>query len=348
MKDILRWWKEYRTRKHARELYKHALKLARMHSDILDASSVKYIRALCEDLEQALWEQRPHLVAELTSKLEKSLAKSFPRTSDSGWRENIEVFLVAAIVAMAIRTFFVQPFKIPTGSMQPTLYGEVRAGQDSRNANIFGRIIDCAVFGKWPSTEGSKPAQDVLNFIAWIVAGKWPAEAQSKLCGDHIFVDRFTYHFCTPKRGDVVVFDTNDIYEGLVHNYDFNDKTLANKFYIKRLVAVGGDHVEIRTPHLLLDGKILDERIGFKRMYSGRDGYRGYEMPHLMPPYVTNAIPMLKETGYDVPKNMYLAFGDNSGNSYDGRYWGAFPRRALIGRALLVYWPFTKRFGLVE
>ena len=57
------------------------------------------------------------------AKLEEAAEKWIKPYPNAEWRENIEVFLVAIVVAMAIRTFFLQPFKIPTGSMEPTLYG---------------------------------------------------------------------------------------------------------------------------------------------------------------------------------------------------------------------------------
>jgi len=346
------WWRDYQARKRARHLLHNGRKLLRMHHDILDAQSVRYMRAVCDDLTQALWERRPHLVTELTDKLEKSLAKAFPQDNDSGWRENVEVFLVAAIVAMAIRSFFVQPFKIPTGSMQPTLYGLHEAQVEDRRASLVKRLTDCAILGQWPTDDRAKPAQGVMNFLGWLVTGRWPPEARSILRGDHIFVDRFTYHFREPQRGDVVVFDTNDIYKDLTTKFNFGEyekaqlyDKVANKFYIKRLVAIGGDRVQIEPPHVRVNDQILDSRVGFKRIYSCQDGYHGYVTPGAMPPPCYLGTP---SDVYQVPEKKYFVMGDNSRSSYDGRFWGAFPRRALIGRAFVVYWPFTKRFGFVE
>ena len=55
--------------------------------------------------------------------LDKECGKHAPPSPDAAWRENCEVFLVAIVVALAVRTYFLQPFTIPTGSMQPTLNG---------------------------------------------------------------------------------------------------------------------------------------------------------------------------------------------------------------------------------
>jgi signal peptidase I len=324
-------------RKHARELLKGTRKLLRMHRDILEDRHIRYLNGLCNDLRVAIYEDRPHLIIELSEKLDKTLAKVFPQGADASWRENVEVFLVAAIVAMAIRSFFIQPFKIPTGSMQPTLYGLYELRDYNRSAALPQRILDCVLLGKWPTSQQAKPAQSVFNFLTWIVLGKWPYGATCVMRGDHIFVDRFTYHFRRPQRGDVVVFETNDVYD--------LPESHRNKFYIKRLIGLGGDHVQIKPPHVLVNGDVLDSRKIFQRIYSCENGYNGYVIPESFPPakYIANQTDV-----YQVPEKQYFVMGDNSRSSLDGRFFGSFARKALIGRAILVYWPFTMRFGVVQ
>lgn len=297
-------------------------------------------------------EDRPHLIGEFSEELERGLAKAFPPVPGASVRENIEVFLVAAIVAMAIRSFFIQPFKIPTGSMQPTLFGLHEAQDEGRNSSLPNRIADCVILGKWPTNSQASTSNGLMNFISWIAIGRWPFGAISTLRGDHIFVDRFTYHFRKPQRGDVIVFETNDIYTELVSKFRFGEyereqlkDKVWNKFYIKRLVGIGGDRIQIAPPHLIVNGQILDTRVGFQRMYSGRDGYGGYVTPGPMPPPCYLGTPTDE---YLVPPKYYFVLGDNSRSSFDGRFWGGFPQRALIGRAVFVYWPFSRRFGLVE
>ena len=169
--------------------------------------------------------------------------------------------------------------------------------------------------------------------------GKWPVNGHCQSSGDHIFVDRFTYHFRKPNRGDVVVFETS-----FMHNRGFDPR---GGFYIKRLVALGGDHVEIAPPYLKIDGKILDDRLAFKRIYSMENDYHGYVLPE---PYGFPSAPKFLNTRQptnDVPVDQYLVFGDNTRSSLDGRYWGGVPHSSLVGRGLFVYWPFP-HFGLIE
>ncbi len=330
------WWRKYQARKRGRELLLGAQKLLRMHRDILEPRQVNGLKGLCADLSLALAENRPHLIVELSGKLEKELARAFPERSGSGWRENIEVLLVAAIVAMAIRSFFIQPFKIPTGSMQPTLYGLYPVENYNPRTPFPQRVADTLFLGKWPTDQHAPLLRGALNYLGWLIFGTWPGDGKCIMRGDHIFVDRFTYHFRRPQRGDVIVFETNEV-KDLPESY-------RNKFYIKRLIGIGGDKIQINPPHVLVNGSILDSRPAFRRIYSCQNGYNGYVIPDFPPAkYFRTPTDV-----YTVPPDEFFVLGDNSRSSLDGRFWGSFPRRSLIGRAIVVYWPFSERFGLIN
>ena len=144
-----------------------------------------------------------------------------------------------------------------------------------------------------------------------------------------------------PQRGEVIVFDTSDIAD--------IPEASRGKFYIKRLIGLGGDHIEIQPPHVLVNGDILDDRPAFQRIYSMKNDYHGYVLPNAGEFYGTRTTAInTRNPRYNVPDHHLFVLGDNSRSSLDGRFWGSLPAHALVGRAVIVYWPFTVRFGLVE
>jgi signal peptidase I len=348
------------------------------------------------------------------SALEKAANKWLKPYPFPGWRENFEMFLVALAVAMAIRTFWIQPFKIPTGSMQPTLFGVTSEpnyaaptwlGGDT-NANFaiptgwqrvkawFGgvsfvdvtadtngryngsRLWKVLIFnirqvfyigGKahtvwFPPDGGGAPLGDRAGLEQHYpdgrvaVANRYFRKGEKVIhmrvvSGDHLFVNRVKYNFTRPKRGDIVVFETHGI-QGLPQN----------QFYIKRLIGLGGETVQIgddrhviinrtnrlnaSTPHFEFVYSFDPNKPPHDSEYSGhvnsatarRYGfdYEGHDIAPLFPN---------QSATFHVPKGQLMVFGDNTMNSKDSRVWGSFDERNVIGDASFVYWPITKRFG---
>jgi len=149
------------------------------------------------------------------------------------------------------------------------------------------------------------------------------------LTGDQLFVDRLSYHFMRPGVGSGFVFRTRNI-KGLARDGKPDDK-----YYIKRLVGVPGDTLEVKEPGLFRNGKPISGSKAFA-MNAGREGfYRGYQARDLLDVGRT----------LTVPENSYFAMGDNSYNSLDGRVWGFVPEADVVGRPLFIYYPFTRRWG---
>jgi len=174
-------------------------------------------------------------------------------------REWIESIIIAFVLAMIIRTFLVQAFKIPTGSMRPTLL------------------------------EG-----DLILVNKFIYGAKIP------------FMDKNLPAVRQPRPGDVVVFI-----------YPENPK----KDFIKRLVAVEGETVEIENGTIFINGQPLLDTVFSQRYYYNR-GEFGQEGKKIV-----------------VPKNSIFVLGDNSASSQDSRFWGFVPRKNILGKAILIYWP---------
>lgn len=136
--------------------------------------------------------------------------------------------------------------------------------------------------------------------------------------GDHLFVQKYAYWFADPKRGDIVVFQTDGI---------DNPRLPRGQFYVKRVAALPGEELEIIEGRLVVGGKPV-ESPGMLAVSSFT--------PHLLDS---------TESGkyrYFVPEGSYFVVGDNATNSFDSRYFGSVPRDSIIGKATKRYWPLQR------
>ena len=178
-------------------------------------------------------------------------------------REWVESIIIALILALLIRTFVVQAFKIPSGSMIPTFK-----------------------------------------------------------VGDRIFVNKFLYgarvpftHLSLPavrdpKRGDIIVFISPED---------------PKKDFVKRLIATGGQTIEIRDGKLYIDMKLVEDPAILRSIYYYNAG-----------DYATEGQVIR------VPADSYFVLGDNSASSRDSRYWGFVPRKNILGKVIFIYWPLHR------
>jgi signal peptidase I len=349
--------------KHSKLLARHAQKFLRYKRDIMDADTYDLVAGDIRRLHAALKQRDRKQIEERAEALDAKLHELQPVTWESHWRENVEVILVAIVVAIGIRCYFLQPFKIPTGSMQPTLNGIIGHPMTAEPPNILRRVAEFVLRGRNYINVVAQEEDEVLQiqrqkflfFFTWSRIIFQHSKPQLVYCppeqlsadfkvapgmryrageviargavdtGDQVFVDKFSYNFVKPHRGDVFVFRTKNIPE-------IGDQT---QFYIKRLAGLPNDTLRIDPPKLYVDGN-LAEGYGFERVMAAKKGYRGY-----------GPGPNPGKT-FQVPPHTYFAMGDNSYNSYDSRYWGPVPERNLVGRGLFVYWPFIPHWGLIR
>ena len=179
-------------------------------------------------------------------------------------REYFESIVIAVILALFVRTWCFQAFKIPTGSMENNL-----------------------------------------------------------LIGDHLVVNKFLFAPAGPerailpirevRRGDVVVFKSPEDPE---------------RDFIKRVIGLPGETLELRNKRVYIDGEPLDEPYVHFMLPPRGDGERtSFDVRDNYGPVT-------------VPEGLVFAMGDNRDNSQDSRYWGFLPKDFIKGRALLVYWSF--------
>src|SRR5882757_3003825 len=134
--------------KHSKLLLRHAQKFLRYKADVLSQADREEIAAGVRRLHAALRQRDRKQIESRAEALDAQLHKLTPVTWESHWRENCEVILVAIVVAVAIRSYFLQPFKIPTGSMQPTLNGIIGHPTNAPAPNILKQILEFFVLGR--------------------------------------------------------------------------------------------------------------------------------------------------------------------------------------------------------
>lgn len=356
----------------ARHLLNHALN---MREDIAPASDVLGARSALQNLSDAWkgcdWEHMPKVCDAAQAAAEVLMPpRSLPR-----WRENVEVLVVAIAMAMACRTYFIQPFKIPTGSMQPTLNGITATPQEGRQlADRFPlNLVNLALFGEryvevrarnsgtleyagqmddhcafrigselypvylamQPGTPFIDPEQSMkFYFNSGDHVNKGDLIASGRIRqGDHIFVNKVLYNFTQPRRGQIIVFDTN-----YIPPMGPRQTIRPDTFYIKRLVGLPGEEISIQDRRLVVDGEPVSEPQVFMRQFTD-PAYKGY---------VTRSDSLLENASdvISVGEKQFLPFGDNTLSSLDGRYFGPLSEEALVGPSFFVYWPFGAHWGL--
>ncbi|HUA65141.1 MAG TPA: S26 family signal peptidase [Alphaproteobacteria bacterium] len=427
------------TVREAIAMRKHVQRLLNAQRDLLSPQAVTAIESKIDELNAAIATGADTgKVSNAAEELQFTGEKHIKAYPNAAWRENVEVLLVAIAVAMGIRTFFLQPFKIPTGSMQPTLYGitstpdfapylsgaenydsltdQEKATLQARTAKQVKLKNSIVIPSGWERFKEWAHGISYVHFVApedgsfdtaeppWPgsifslyqrieFAGKWytimfpPDFGEEKLqdragltlepgrvykrgedviklrvkAGDHLFVDRLSYNFRPPQRGEIVVFETTGI--------DRLPPDQQNTFYIKRLMGLGGDHLALNqdyevagvpqppwdsitlpTGNLIVNGKqITADTPHFENLYSFSNPPKGATvLNYADDKYFGNALirALSPGDGYEVRPGYVFVMGDNTFNSFDSRFWGDFPETKIIGRSFFVYWPISARFGL--
>jgi signal peptidase I len=136
-----------------------------------------------------------------------------------------------------------------------------------------------------------------------------PSMVPTVMPGDRIFVERAVVHFTGLSRGDIVVFTPPP-------------QVMSEEDYLKRVIGLPGDTVEVKNGQVLVNGRVLVE------------------------PYIAEA-PKYPYGPVIVPEGKVFVLGDNRNQSYDSHSWGLLDESAIHGRAWVRYWPLD-RLGLLE
>jgi signal peptidase I len=187
-----------------------------------------------------------------------------------GWRVGADwvVTIVGAVaIVLAIKAWVVNPYRIPTPSMEPTLH----CARSPAEPSCLGRF------------------------------------------SDRVLANRFIYHFRDPHRGDIVVFKAPPAAKR-------NCSSGEGNVFVKRLVGLPGDTITERKGWIYIDGKKLSEPYIRQSVHTA-DANNSFTGPQKVP-----------------PGDFYM-MGDNRNESCDSRTWGPVPRKNLIGKVFMTYWP---------
>ncbi len=187
-------------------------------------------------------------------------------------REYFESLVIAVILALFVRTFVFQAFKIPTGSMEPNL-----------------------------------------------------------LIGDHLIVNKMAFA-PTVTGFERAIMPSRPIHRGDIIVFKFPED--PERDFIKRVIGLPGDRLELRRKKILINGKPIDE-----------------PYVHFLKPPSTAAAPLLDDLTEEygpvtVPDGQYFMMGDNRDNSQDSRYWGFMPQSYVKGHALFIYFSLAENASL--
>ncbi len=363
-----------------RDLADHARHVRAMWEDVASAKLVDEVRRAEEALRAALRAKNPEAAERAAAQLETALGQLQPQRPLPWVREVVEIVAVAGAVAMALRCYFVQPFRIPTGSMQPTLYGVQVQEQTGRKwydwpplswaswallgegyvevrARTFGyvgaiyptpdgeysvlEVVAQPPNGTGPMPLGSGvPHKFRLRLPLRVVPGQFVAKGEVLASGRVKIGDHV---FVDKIRYNFLRPSRGDIIVFDTEKVDFPD--LRGDFYIKRLAGLPGERISIRPPHLVVNGAPIESPYPFYRLVHD-PRYHGYQLPaggSPRPPRLSTSEDVLV-----LGPDEYLPLGDNTLSSLDGRYFGPVHRSALVGPAFMVYWPLSKRWGWVR
>ena len=371
--------------KEADLLARNARKLLHRRRDLLTEEQFNDYSSQIAELEKTARDGQgtdAKQVEAMIERIDKNFSKVQPAQQDAGLRENCEVLLVALVLAIGIRAYFLQPFKIPTGSMQPTLNGIVAVdvkpqeklpGFFSRAFQYFwlGRTYADAVSAQDDRITALEPVKHlfVLNYTRIACAS-----------GRHYDVYVPREKMSTGERPDffdIYVGRTLKAGEPIVHGYvDAGDQVFVDKFtynfrrpraedvFVFSTAGITGTRRSDMDPNIRseyyikrLAGLPNDTlRIAHPQLFINGSLAKGRYFERVMKAqdgyrgYSNTIDPYLMSPSetFTVPAESYFALGDNSYNSSDSRHWGVVPARNVVGRGLFVYYPFTWHWGPIH
>lgn len=271
-----------------------------------------------------------------------------------GWVTVLVIGMSLNAAEKRVSRFAVEGFRMTSGSMRPTLEGiharEIPGGQTSRG--VVGRLVRGERYVRWLARSSGpfKGPTYLYGASPWceysvgrdrrylppdvkvrfrqgqpVVQGDlvWSGMV---VAGDRVMVEKVSYRFRDPRRGEIVVFKT----DGLP---DWEPGT-----YISfRVAGLPGERIRIEPPRLVVDDERVTDPPIFTTIAAKEQGYAGFSSA--------------RRAGGDanspsdevvLGEDEYFVLGDNTGNAHDSRYWGPVSRKKIVGRVTRIYWPLNR------
>ena len=372
--------------KDASLLSEAASKTLHQHRDLLKDSEITRLQELIAALNKAIAAKDKSGLTGLTRDLEVGFSRVIPARPHASWAENIEAIVVAGALAVGFQAYFLKPFKIPTGSMQPTLYGMTGHPTPGPLPSPITRTVEFIRLGRTYLDLKASVREEVLglnektrlNFFTFTEVITTEGKHTVFAPRDVLIRDFGVLPPNWKKFGPGRVYEAG---ESIVHGYvQAGDQVFVDRMTYQFRKPERADVFVFKTTGIRRIEMNLDPSLGsqfyikrlagipgdtlridppslfingqrvseapFLRVMACENGYRGYSNKS----DEGGGFPYLgsPEETFTVPAHSYFALGDNSFNSSDSRYWGVVPERNVIGRGFFVYWPLSSRWGFIR
>jgi len=287
------WYKKRKIIKKSQELLNSTKSIINKSSTEINPDTLGLLREKVQNLEQSISKRDFDDIESTYNALSSYHKETLKKFKKSKLRQNIEAILIALCLALLIRTFIVQPFKIPSGSMIPTL-----------------------------------------------------------LVGDHLLVNKFVYGTRIPftnikilpleeiNRADVIVF-----------KFPVEDSVNKGVHYIKRVIGLPGDEVNIKGRDVYINGEKVNQVFEANYIYDENgieiktdrylDTISDNEFDVIYKDGSLNTTKGKLDFPLTIPDGHVFVLGDNRDNSYDSRFWGFVPLGNISGKAFLIHWSWN-------
>ena len=319
IREKLPFWKvsdadhPFRTKrriKEAKRLHQSIRKILDKKGKSVSKKGKQELDAALLTLDQAIASRKGDVILNAMNKLGEMVDRHLSFARKSATREYFESIGVAVLVAVVLRLFVVEAFKIPSESMVPTL-----------------------------------------------------------MVGDHIFVSKYRYglslpfvntrlvRFASPKHGEVIVFIKPKSRNSLLGAFEGDESDMAGTDFIKRIIGLPGDLVEMKKDVLFINGKEVPRckvgtrsyrtRMPFENKWRDGQAELWIEKHGIFRYTIAESISGHKDSfgPIKVPDDEVFVLGDNRDNSNDSRYWGTVPFDNIKGRAMFIWWSNRRPHG---